>query len=66
MLEAVAEVPSTVTVPLKASEPTVPALPFVVTTLPPLRSVIAPMELKVVLEWRVIVPPSAMKVTGVV
>ena len=71
MTAPVAEAPSTVTLPLIANEPTsLPeALPLVVRILPPLRSVTLPMELNVPLTpfvvLRVMVPPSATKVTGV-
>lgn len=58
-------VPCTVTDPLMAKEPTVEAFPFVVVRRPPFCSVRLPIELNVFApETRVIVPPSAMSVTG--
>ena len=60
-------VPETVTLPLKANEPTVaPALfPLVVVSRPPFRSSRLPIELNcVVLATRVMVPPSATSVVG--
>ena len=60
------DVPCTVTVPLMANDPTVEAFPLVVVRRPPFWSVRLPIELNVVVPaTRVIVPPSAMSVTGV-
>ena len=69
----VAEAPSTVTLPLKAKEPTkVPrgALPLAVTREPPLRRVRLPRDRKAPrvptgARPAAMVPPSAIRVTGV-
>ena len=61
-----AELPETVTLPLRPKEPTVAELPLVVVRRPPFFSSTSPMALNVVVFMtRVMVPPSAISVTGV-